>query len=214
MLMLNKKLGSTEQTASVALAHSQVERVNMCIAKLLDVIVQKRIVSKENTQLDPVLAELASSTGADTRKISLMARHILVNIHVPSYEMRRVDLEKTFLAAIEAGCDDAYSSEKLDEVIGASRAIFDVLGEFFYNPRQPVCQAAMEVYVRRAYVAYELQDLGHTRSPSGVPAIQYKFFLGNLSSADPEGEHRARRVEHQKRQSFVCFCLCFPLSFV
>ena len=204
MQMLRKKHATTPQTViAIAFAHSVIGRINAAMAKLLEFLVQKRIVSKDNHALDKILNEVATTTGSETTRISLQARQILMNTHVPSYEMRKVELEKSFIAALEASCDDSYASEKLDELINTSRAIFDVLSEFLYDPRPIVCQAAMEVYVRRAYVAYELQDLGHLMSPGGKPAIQYQFYLSGQSVLDPEQENRERAIEKQKRRSFV-----------
>lgn len=65
--------------------------------------------------------------------------------------------------------------------------MFDVLLEFFYHQNPTVVNAALEVYVRRAYISYELTGLQHVLiTPSSDKAISthaifFKFLLPNAS---------------------------------
>jgi len=43
--------------------------------------------------------------------------------------------------------------------LSQGNAVFDVLSEFFYHENAAVQQGALEVYVRRAYVAYEIRKI-------------------------------------------------------
>lgn len=92
-----------------------------------------------------------------------------------------------------------FSSQKL---ILSETSIFDVLPNFFYHVNQVVCMAALEVwafrdhlesfrvflsddppafdpqvYVRRAYIAYELNSIQHHRLQDGTCAVDFQFML-------------------------------------
>ena len=52
-------------------------------------------------------------------------------------------------------------------------------------------EAALEVYVRRAYVAYTLTNIRHISSPDGVRMTEFDFHIPDVESIeDPEGKER------------------------
>lgn len=90
----------------------------------------------------------------------------------------------------------------LQKLILSETSIFDVLPNFFYHSNQVVCMAALEVwkanvfsflltdlylqslfysffqvYVRRAYIAYELNSIQHHRLQDGTCAVDFQFML-------------------------------------
>ena len=65
-------------------------------------------------------------------------------------------MEKMFLDATNKSEDSATSLQKM---ITDESAIFDILGNFFYHDDEAVRQAALEVYVRRAFISYDLTCL-------------------------------------------------------
>lgn len=60
---------------------------------------------------------------------------------------------------------DMYSHEfeanNMDKLIISETAIFDVLHQFFYHSNFVVRRASLEVYVRRAYISYDMIALQH-----------------------------------------------------
>ncbi|KAH0625645.1 hypothetical protein JD844_015237 [Phrynosoma platyrhinos] len=63
------------------------------------------------------------------------------------------------------------------KLILSETTIFDVLPTFFYHSNQVVCMAALEVYVRRAYIAYELNSLQHRQLADGTCVVEFQFML-------------------------------------
>lgn len=54
-----------------------------------------------------------------------------------------------------------------------------------------MAKAALEVYVRRAYVAYALSDIRHINSPTGHIMTEFDFHIPDWQSIeDPEGRER------------------------
>lgn len=56
-------------------------------------------------------------------------------------------------------------------------SINDVLQDFFFHSNQLVTMAALEVYVRRSYIAYELSCLHHHQLPDGPSVVEFMFLL-------------------------------------
>ena len=83
-------------------------------------------------------------------------------------------MEKMFLDATNKTEDSATNLHKM---ITDESAIFDILGDFFYHVDEAVCQAALEVYVRRAFISYDLTCLQHQRLPQGQTAVHFQFLL-------------------------------------
>lgn len=65
----------------------------------------------------------------------------------------------------------------LQKLIMSETSIYDVLQDFFFHTNQLVAMAALEVYVRRAYIAYELSCLQHHQLSEGPCVIEFMFLL-------------------------------------
>ena len=83
-------------------------------------------------------------------------------------------MEKMFLDATSKTEDSAMNLQKM---ITDESAIFDILGDFFYHMDEAVRQAALEVYVRRAFISYDLNCLQHQRLPHSQSAVHFQFIL-------------------------------------
>ncbi|KAM7536286.1 hypothetical protein Aperf_G00000086942 [Anoplocephala perfoliata] len=122
---------------------------------------------------------------AENAKVALAARKFLISAQSPPYELRRNQVESIILSAINTFGDS--SSTTLQRLITSETSVFDVLLEFFYHQNPTVVNAALEVYVRRAYISYELTGLQHVLfTPSSDKAISahaifFKFLLPNAS---------------------------------
>ncbi|CAH3159892.1 unnamed protein product, partial [Porites evermanni] len=65
------------------------------------------------------------------------------------------------------------------KLILSENAIFDILPSFFYHANEAVRRAAIEVYIRRSYQAYELTTLYHEKIDDNVLVVQFQFILPN-----------------------------------
>ena len=65
------------------------------------------------------------------------------------------------------------------KLIESETTIYDVLPDFFYHNNMLVRVAALEVYVRRAYTAYDLSCVQHFQLPDGSSAVEFMFLLPN-----------------------------------
>ncbi|ELW63813.1 Acetyl-CoA carboxylase 2 [Tupaia chinensis] len=101
---------------------------------------------------------------------------VLIASHLPSYELRHNQVESIFLSAIDM-YGHQFCPENLKKLILSETTIFDVLPTFFYHANKVVCMASLEVYVRRGYIAYELNSLQHRELPDGTCVVEFQFML-------------------------------------
>lgn len=85
-------------------------------------------------------------------------------------------MESIFLSAVDMYGHD-FHPENLQKLILSETSIFDILHDFFYHTNRAVCNAALEVYVRRAYISYELTCLQHLELSGEVPLVHFQFLL-------------------------------------
>ena len=93
---------------------------------------------------------------------------------MPPYELRFNQVESIFLSAIDG---PSFLAESLDQLIKSATAIFDILPSCFYHRNKLVQVAALEVYVRRSYTAYDVQCVQHDDLEGGIPVVQWQFLL-------------------------------------
>ena len=136
----------------------QVSRKNELIIRLID-----HLCGHEpgiTDELSNILNALTHLNHSENAKVSLRARQVLISAHQPPYALRHNQMESIFLSAI-----DIYSHEFepniLNKLILSETSIFDVLHQFFYHENTIVRRAALEVYVRRAYISYDMISLQH-----------------------------------------------------
>ncbi|XP_058850382.1 acetyl-CoA carboxylase-like isoform X2 [Acipenser ruthenus] len=155
-------------------SHSQVAKKNVLVTMLID-----QICSRDPTLADElmvILDELTQLSKTENSKVALRARQALIASHLPSYELRHNQVESIFLSAIDM-YGHQFCPENLKKLILSETSIFDVLPNFFYHCNQVVCMAALEVYVRRAYIAYELNSLQHHQLQGGTCVVDFQFML-------------------------------------
>ncbi|XP_077530099.1 acetyl-CoA carboxylase isoform X3 [Haemaphysalis longicornis] len=155
-------------------SHLQVAKKNLLIIKLID-----HLCGHEpglTDELSSILNELTTLSKTDNAKVALRARQVLIATHQPAWELRHNQMESIFLSAIDMYGHD-FCPENLQKLILSETSIFDVLPDFFYHGNVVVQRAALEVYVRRAYVSYDLTCLQHLQLPSGISAAQFQFLL-------------------------------------
>ena len=103
-----------------------------------------------------------------------MFYQVLIEAHQPPYELRFNQVESIFLSAIDG---PSFLAEHLEQLITSGTAIFDILPSCFYHRNKLVQVAALEVYVRRSYTAYDVQSVQHDELDGGIPIVQWQFLL-------------------------------------
>ncbi|CAL8348024.1 unnamed protein product [Lota lota] len=155
-------------------SHAQVSKKNILVIMLID-----QLCGRDSTLADElmlILDEFTQLSRTENSKVALRARQVLIASHLPSYELRHSQVESIFLSAIDMYGHE-FCPENLKKLIISETSIFDVLPNFFYHANQVVCMAALEVYVRRGYIAYELNSLQHYQLQDGTCAVDFQFML-------------------------------------
>ncbi|TMS03613.1 Acetyl-CoA carboxylase 2 [Larimichthys crocea] len=155
-------------------SHAQVSKKNILVTMLIDQLCGRDSTLAE--ELMAILNELTQLSKMENSKVALRARQVLIASHLPSYELRHNQVESIFLSAIDM-YGHQFCPENLKKLILSETSIFDVLPNFFYHSNQVVCMAALEVYVRRAYIAYELNSIQHHQLQDGSCAVDFQFML-------------------------------------
>ncbi|KAI2465313.1 acetyl-CoA carboxylase [Annulohypoxylon bovei var. microspora] len=151
----------------VVLSHSRVGSKNHLILALLDEYrPNKPNVGNIAKHLRPVLRKLTELESRQTAKVSLKAREILIQCALPSLEERTAQMEHILRSSVvennygETGWDHREPNlDIIKEVVDSKYTVFDVLASFFAHEDPWVNAAALEVYIRRAYRAYNFKRL-------------------------------------------------------
>ncbi|KAI1760675.1 acetyl-CoA carboxylase [Hypoxylon sp. FL1150] len=149
------------------LSHSRVGSKNHLILALLEEYrPNKPHVGNVSKYLRPVLRRLTELESRQTAKVSLKAREILIQCALPSLEERTAQMEHILRSSVvenkygETGWEHREPNlDVIKEVVDSKYTVFDVLSSFFAHEDPWVNAAALEVYVRRAYRAYNFNKL-------------------------------------------------------
>ncbi|XP_031193342.1 acetyl-CoA carboxylase 2 isoform X3 [Mastomys coucha] len=162
------------QVLDCIFSHSQVAKKNQLVTMLIDELCGPDPALSD--ELTSILNELTQLSRSEHCKVALRARQVLIASHLPSYELRHNQVESIFLSAIDM-YGHQFCPENLKKLILSETTIFDVLPTFFYHANKVVCMASLEVYVRRGYIAYELNSLQHRELPDGTCVVEFQFML-------------------------------------
>ncbi|XP_063969760.1 acetyl-CoA carboxylase-like isoform X10 [Lytechinus pictus] len=166
--------GDMSTVFNIIYSHSQIQNKNKLVVGLID-----RLSSRESgltDELTQILSELTTLNKTDNSKVALRSRQALIAAHQPSYELRHNQVESIFLSAIDM-YGHQYCPDSLKKLIMSETTIFDVLPDFFFHMNSVVRQAALEVYIRRAYIAYDLNCLQHAMLSNGLCLVEFQFML-------------------------------------
>ncbi|XP_071428069.1 acetyl-CoA carboxylase 2 [Pithys albifrons albifrons] len=155
-------------------SHAQVAKKNLLVIMLID-----QLCGRDPTltdELTAILHELTQLSKTEHSKVALRARQVLIASHMPSYELRHNQVESIFISAIDMYGHE-YCPENLKKLILSETSIFDVLPVFFSHTNKVVRMASLEVYVRRGYIAYELNSLQHRQLSDGTCLVEFQFML-------------------------------------
>lgn len=163
-----------QAVANIIFSHNQVAKKNMLVTLLID-----HLWSNEpglTDELAATLNELTSLHRAEHSRVALRARQVLIAAHQPAYELRHNQMESIFLSAVDMYGHD-FHPENLQKLILSETSIFDILHDFFYHTNAAVCNAALEVYVRRAYTSYDITCLQHLALSGELGVVHFQFML-------------------------------------
>uniref|UniRef100_A0AAR2KSB1 acetyl-CoA carboxylase n=1 Tax=Pygocentrus nattereri TaxID=42514 RepID=A0AAR2KSB1_PYGNA len=166
--------GDMANVLNYIFSHAQVTKKNSLVTMLID-----QLCGRDPTLTDElmsILTELTQLSKTTNAKVALRARQVLIASHLPSYELRHNQVESIFLSAIDM-YGHQFCIENLQKLILSETSIFDVLPNFFYHSNQVVRMAALEVYVRRAYIAYELNSVQHRQLKDNTCIVEFQFML-------------------------------------
>uniref|UniRef100_A0A8C9TV64 acetyl-CoA carboxylase n=1 Tax=Scleropages formosus TaxID=113540 RepID=A0A8C9TV64_SCLFO len=166
--------GDMANVLNYIFSHAQVTKKNLLVTMLID-----QLCGRDPTLTDELMAiltELTQLSKTTNAKVALRARQVLIASHLPSYELRHNQVESIFLSAIDM-YGHQFCIENLQKLILSETSIFDVLPNFFYHSNQVVRMAALEVYVRRAYIAYELNSVQHRQLKDNTCVVEFQFML-------------------------------------
>ncbi|KAJ8978777.1 hypothetical protein NQ317_015501 [Molorchus minor] len=155
-------------------SHSMVAKKNLLVTMLID-----HLWGNEpglTDELTNCLTELTSLNRSEHSRVALRARQVLIAAHQPAYELRHNQMESIFLSAVDMYGHE-FHPENLQKLIVSETSIFDILHDFFYHTNRAVCNAALEVYVRRAYTSYDISCLQHLELSGEVPVVHFTFML-------------------------------------
>ncbi|XP_033113516.1 acetyl-CoA carboxylase-like [Anneissia japonica] len=172
--LIDQKKGDMESAVQYIFSHYNVKEKNILVTMLIDHLCKKEPGLID--ELSSIIGELTSLNKQDNSKVALRARQVLIAAHQPSYEVRHNQVESIFLSAIDM-YGHQFCPDSLKKVIMSETAVFDVLPSFFYHSNEVIQRAALEVYVRRAYIAYDVNGLQHASLSGGRCVLQFQFML-------------------------------------
>lgn len=167
------------KVVQAVLSHSKISSKNNLILAILE---EYRPNKPNNGPIvkffRPILKKLTELDSRSSTKVALKAREVLIQCALPSLEERAAQMEHILRSSVvesrygETGWEHRTPYiETLKEVIDSKYTVFDVLPTFFAHADPWVSLAALEVYVRRAYRAYELHVVNYHNLDSEPPFI-------------------------------------------
>jgi len=138
-----------------------------------------------------ILRKLAELEGRATAKVALKARELLIQCAMPSLEERTSQMEHILRSSVieskygDQGFDHrAPAYEVIKDVVDSRYTVFDVLPQFFGHKDPYVSLAALEVYIRRAYRAYQLEEIEYHTDSEPPFALSWDFVLRKVGASE------------------------------
>ncbi|KAF2834537.1 hypothetical protein M501DRAFT_1000167 [Patellaria atrata CBS 101060] len=174
------------------LSHTRVSAKNNLILAILEMYrPNKPGVGNVAKYFKPVLRKLTELESRQTAKVSLKAREVLIQCAMPSLEERMTQMEHILRSSVvesrygESGWDHREPNfEVIKEVVDSRFTVFDVLPQFFAHPDPWVVLAALEVYTRRAYRAYQLKQIDYHIDTDAPYILSWDFALRKVGESE------------------------------
>ncbi|KAF2200676.1 hypothetical protein GQ43DRAFT_481383 [Delitschia confertaspora ATCC 74209] len=174
------------------LSHTRVSAKNNLILAILDLYrPNKPGVGNVAKYFKDELRKLTELESRQTAKVSLKAREVLIQCAMPSLEERTSQMEHILRTSVvehrygESGWDHREPSfDIIKEVVDSRFTVFDVLPQFFVHQDPWVALAALEVYIRRAYRAYQLKNIQYHTDAEQPFILSWDFALRKTGEAE------------------------------
>ncbi|KAF2858960.1 acetyl-CoA carboxylase acc1 [Piedraia hortae CBS 480.64] len=182
------KVSNVVQTV---LSHTRVNAKNNLIVAILQAYRPNQPgIGNVAKYFRPSLHKLAELEGRPTAKVALKARKLLIQCAMPSLEERTTQMEHILRSAVleskygESGFEHREPNfEVIKEVVDSRYTVFDVLPHFFVHSDPWVSLAALEVYTRRAYRAYQLTSIDYMTTGDVPYVLSWGFALRKLGES-------------------------------
>ncbi|KAK9457220.1 acetyl-CoA carboxylase [Dipodascopsis uninucleata] len=171
-------------------SHTRVGAKNNLILEILSNLESESFeISDIAKFMRPTLKKFTELDSRATSPVTLKVRELLIRCALPSLEERTSQLEHILKTSVletsygEVGFEHrAPRLDVLKEVIDSQYIVFDVLPKFFSHTDPYVTMAALELYVRRAYRAYNIMDLEYFNDEESMPIVTFKFLLSAIGN--------------------------------
>ncbi|OQO06154.1 Acetyl-CoA carboxylase [Cryoendolithus antarcticus] len=176
---------------NIVLSHTRVSAKNNLMVEILQAY-RPNLPNVGNVAkyFKPSLQILAELEGRATAKVALKARELLIQCAMPSLEERTSQMEHILRSSVlesrygESGWDHrAPNFDIIKEVVDSKYTVFDVLPQFFVHQDPWVSLAALEVYTRRAYRAYQLTSIDYVTENDTPYVLTWDFSLRKVGES-------------------------------
>ena len=180
------------KVVQMVLSHSRIGAKNNLVLAILEMYrPNKPNAGNVAKYFKSSLRKLTELESRATAKVALKAREVLIQCALPSLEEREAQMEHILRSSVietrygETGWDHREPNlEVLKEVVDSKFTVFDVLPKFFGHSDAWVSLAALEVYIRRAYRAYNLKDLRYHNDQEPPHMISWDFLLRKVGQPE------------------------------
>ncbi|KAF1971051.1 acetyl-CoA carboxylase [Bimuria novae-zelandiae CBS 107.79] len=184
--------GNIIPVVHTVLSHTRVNAKNNLLIAILDLYrPNKPGAGNVAKYFKDALKKLTELESRQTAKVSLKAREVLIQCAMPSLEERTSQMEHILRSAVvesrygESGWDHREPNfEVIKEVVDSRYTVFDVLPQFFVHQDPWVALAALEVYTRRAYRAYQLKDIHYHTEGEQPYLLSWDFILRKVGEQE------------------------------
>ncbi|KAI9679638.1 MAG: acetyl-coenzyme-A carboxylase [Trizodia sp. TS-e1964] len=174
------------------LSHSRIgAKNNLILAILEEYRPNKPNSGNVAKHFRPSLRKLTELESRQTAKVALKARELLIQCALPSLEERVAQMEHILRSSVvesrygETGWEHREPNlEVIKEVVDSKYTVFDVLPLFFGHQDPWVSVAALEVYIRRAYRAYSLNQIRYHNDFEPPYIVSWDFHLRKVGHSE------------------------------
>ncbi|KAF2104533.1 acetyl-CoA carboxylase acc1 [Rhizodiscina lignyota] len=177
---------------TTVLSHTRVTAKSNLIVSILDSYRPNRPgVGNVAKYFKAALKNLTDLESRSTAKVALKAREVLIQCAMPSLEERMSQMEHILRTSVvesrygESGWDHREPNyEIIQEVVDSKYTVFDVLPYFFGHQDPWVSLAALEIYTRRAYKAYQLKQIDYHVDSDYPFVLSWDFALRKIGESE------------------------------
>ncbi|TLD19570.1 hypothetical protein PspLS_09710 [Pyricularia sp. CBS 133598] len=178
-----------QKVVQTVLSHSRVPTKSLLVLAIIEEYrPNKPDVGNVTKYFRDVLKKLTELESRLTAKVSIKAREVLIQCSLPSLDERKAQMEHILRSSVvesrygEAAYDHRFPNmDVIKEVVDSKYTVFDVLSLFWAHSDKWVSLAALEVYIRRAYRAYDLGKIDYQYDEEDDPVFVSWDFVMKLS---------------------------------